>query len=31
VTEAALMPDIGKLTAGAYDAIVFDEPGKCWG
>jgi hypothetical protein len=31
VTEAALMPDIGKLTAGPYDAIVFDEPGKMLG
>ena len=31
VTEAALMPDIGKLTAGAYDWIVFDEPGKVLG
>jgi predicted aspartyl protease len=31
VTEAALMPDIGKLTAGPYDAIVFDEPGKVLG
>jgi hypothetical protein len=31
VTEAALMPDIGKLTAGPYDAIVFDEPAKVLG
>ena len=31
VTEAALMPDIGKLTAGAYDWIVFDEPAKTLG
>ena len=25
------MPDIGKLTAGAYDWIVFDEPAKVLG
>ena len=31
VTEAALMPDIGKLTAGPYDAVVFDEPAKMLG
>jgi hypothetical protein len=31
VTEAALMPDIGKLTAGPYDAIVIDEPAKLLG
>jgi hypothetical protein len=31
LTEDALMPDIGKLTAGPYDWIVFDEPGKVLG
>ena len=31
VTEAALMPDIDKLTAGPYDWIVFDEPAKVLG
>ena len=26
VTEAGMMPDIGKMTAGPYEWIVFDEP-----
>jgi hypothetical protein len=27
LSEGGLLPDIGKMTAGAYDAVVVDQPG----